>query len=158
MSEKSLGRQVFDHAFPVLPDFHLLFLFPVKVVQKLRQLVQIVSSVDHVHPGIFDLELVYYVLLLHHTAAYAYRERFLFLGLSALQLSKSAEEPLVGVFPYAACIEYHYIGAASVLCLLISLFQEQAGHYFRIVLVHLTAESRDMKSLFFRQNCLHSNA
>ena len=98
MSVKPLRRQILNDSRRLGPDLELLFLFLIKLVQKLRQAVEVVRAVDHIDPRVLGLELVDDVLLLHHAAADADRKGVSLSQLAPLELSQRTEKALVGVF------------------------------------------------------------
>ncbi len=70
---------------------------------------EIVGSKDQVYPGVFGLQSIDDVLLLHHTATDR-NDQIRSVPFDSLQLAQCAEKPLIGVVPYAAGVDNDHIG------------------------------------------------
>ena len=119
-----------------------------RLEHQLRKTIQIMRTESQIHKRILLENLLAHPRLLHHAAAHAYRKIFSLFCLSAFQLSQSSEETLVSIFSYAASVENHDVCVFSFRSRHISFFNQHSCQCFRIMLVHLAAESGYMKCFF----------
>ena len=135
----SLCGEPFSYGLAVLPDLHDILVLFGHVPEKLWKLMQIVSSEDQIHPGIFGFELVYVYLLLHHAPADAdYPSRVLFVRV--LELPQHPVKALVSVLPHGTRVEHANIRLLELRTVFITHILEHPGERLRIPLVHLAAE------------------
>ncbi len=154
--KQPLAGKPLDDFAAVLPDFQLLLLLVIEIVQQIRQTVKVVRPENHVDPRVLRLDRVYHVLLLHHATANANREALLLFGLPALELPQRPEKPLVRILSDAASVDNYNVRVLSLGHFLVASLNQHPRQRLRIVLVHLASKRRYMKcfllTYIFQQN------
>ena len=136
-------RQPFRDCPSVFPDLHDLLVRLPHAVQQFREIRDVVGAEHQIYPGVFLLQRVDHVLLLHHAAADAYGLGGVIL-LGMLQLPQHAEELLIRVLPHAAGVQDDDVCLLLLFRFYKSIRLQHARQGLRVALVHLAAEGDDM--------------